>query len=126
MFDILNTTKRILPDYPYEDILKEIHGEAYELSMVVCGTALMKKINRKTRGKDYSTDVLSFPLSDRSGELFICPETCDKKRIEHELSLDRYIGMVFVHGLVHLKGFDHGDTMEKLEASYRARFGIRS
>ena len=124
MLDILNTTKRILPNYPYEDILKEIHGEAYELSMVVCGTTLMKKINRETRGKDHSTDVLSFPLSDQSGELFICPETCDKKRIEHELSLDRYIGMVFVHGLVHLKGLDHGATMDSLELRYRTKFGL--
>jgi len=124
MIDISNTTKQKIPRHAYEKITYAVHGKDYELSVVFCGKHLMQRMNRETRGKDYATDVLSFPLSNSIGEMFICLEVCDRKRIEHERTLHSYVGMLFVHGLVHLKGHDHGATMDRLEASYRKQFGL--
>lgn len=125
MLDITNTTKTPHPtSIPYEEIKNAILGKQYELSVVFCGTHLIRRLNCEHRDKNYSTDVLSFPLSDQSGEMFICPHICAKRAIEHERSQVNYLAMLFIHGLVHLKGHDHGDTMESLEAHYRTQFSI--
>lgn len=125
MVDIQNTTKTPHPtQIPYEEIKNAVLGKNYELSVVFCGQHLIRRLNRETRGKDYSTDILSFPLSDQSGEVFICQDICSRRAREHERSEENYLAMLFVHGMVHLKGHDHGDTMDKLEERYRKRFSI--
>ena len=99
-------------------------GSQYELSVVFCGEHVMRRINREHRGKDYATNILSFPLSDQSGEIFICQNVCRRQHTEHERSYTNFIAMLFVHGLVHLKGHDHGATMSRLETRYRKMFSI--
>jgi len=68
--------------------------------------------------------VLSFPLSDTTGEMFICLPVCKKQHKNFEREFANFVGFLFVHGLVHLKGHDHGATMDKLEAKFRKQFGI--
>lgn len=125
MLNIINTTKTKHPSsIPYQQIKNRILGRDYELSVVFCGRHLIRRLNRENRNKDYATDVLSFPLSDQSGEMFICQDVCRLRAREHSRSETNYLAMLFVHGCVHLKGHDHGDTMEKLEAGYRSEFSI--
>lgn len=125
MIDITNTTSVSHPKtIPYQDIKDTVLGTGYELSVVFCGQHLIRRLNRETRGKDYATDVLSFPLSEQSGELFVCRDICERRAREHERDIENYIAMLFVHGLVHLKGYDHGDTMDRLERRYRKQFSI--
>jgi ssRNA-specific RNase YbeY (16S rRNA maturation enzyme) len=64
---------------PFETITTHYLGKTYELSLTLCGTGLMRRINRETRGKDYATNVLSFPYSHTSGEMFICLPVCKKE-----------------------------------------------
>lgn len=125
MLDITNTTRTAYPtSIPYQAIKDSVLGTDYELSVVFCGRHLMRRLNRETRNKDYPTDVLSFPLSEHSGELFICPDVCHFRAREHQRSYPNYLAMLFVHGMVHLKGHDHGATMDRLETRYRKQFGI--
>lgn len=63
-----------------------------------------------------TSNVLAFPLSKTSGEIVICkaaakPYTAD---------------FLFIHGLLHLKGYKHGGIMEREEAKLIKKFGIRA
>ncbi|MBX4199151.1 rRNA maturation RNase YbeY [Candidatus Parcubacteria bacterium] len=83
-------------------------GNAYELSLVFCGNNLSQELNRTYRGKDKPTNVLAFPLSKTSGEIFINTEHLDGFRVEELL----------VHALLHLKGMLHGAKMESEEKRF--------
>lgn len=88
-----------------DKIKAAVLGQKYELSLVFCGNALSKKLNRIYRNKDKPTNVLAFPLSKTSGEIFINHESL---HAFSELEL-------FVHALLHLKGMRHGAKMESRE-----------
>ena len=109
---------------PYKDIATYYLGKDYELSVVFCGKKLMRTINNATRGKDYATNVLSFPLSEKSGEIFICLPVCKNECKEFDRTYENFVGFLFIHGLVHLNGYDHGATMDKEELKLQKRFGI--
>lgn len=104
-FSIKNKTRKLVLNVEFEKIKDEILGKEYELSLVFCGNSLSRKLNKSYRGKDGPTNVLSFPLSKNSGEIFI-----NLSRIDTFSVLE-----LFIHGLLHLKGMEHGDIMEKAE-----------
>jgi rRNA maturation RNase YbeY len=68
--------------------------------------------------------VLSFTLDDTAGELYITPEVARKECKEFGRSFEKFIAFLFIHGLHHLKGMDHGSTMEKAEEKIRRKFGV--
>lgn len=103
-FSITNQTKRAVPKAPFEKLKDKVLGKSYELSLVFVGDKLSHKLNFLYRGKDKPTNVLSFPLSKSSGEIFI-----DLSFKEHSVIF------LFIHGLLHLKGMQHGATMEREE-----------
>ena len=76
-----NRVKRskFLSLFSIERIKSEILGETYELSFAFIETPEMQKLNKEYRGKDYPTDILSFPLSDTAGEILICKEVAKEK-----------------------------------------------
>src|SRR3989344_4553850 len=74
---------------PFENIADTILGKNYELSLVVCGDDLARRMNKEYRKKKYKPNILSFPLSKKEGEIFLN-----------------------VHGCFHLKGLRHGRIME--------------
>ena len=109
---------------PFVEIKNEILGKKYELSIVFCGNALSQKLNRIYRGKNKPTNVLSFSLEKASGEIII-----DLKKAKTESALfgekfQNFIGYLFIHGLLHLKGLSHGRTMEAKEQKIRKMFDI--
>lgn len=69
----------------------------------------IRGLNRTYRDRDTATDVLSFPLKDQwdssLGEIIISVETADRQREGQPLSDE--ILQLFVHGLLHLMGYDH-------------------
>ncbi|MES2224270.1 MAG: rRNA maturation RNase YbeY [Patescibacteria group bacterium] len=99
-------------------------GKKYELSVVFIGPKEMQKINLSYRNKDYATDILSFPLSETSGEIFICKQKADQKSKEYDREKNNFLYFLFIHGLVHLKGFEHGSRMDIEEEKFRKKFGI--
>jgi len=110
---IANLTKRKVPDLPFAKYLEKVLGQKYELSLVFCGPALTHKLNIERRHKDKVSNVLSFPLSKNSGEIFIkLPAT------------DFPVAQLFIHALLHLKGLTHGSKMETEERKYLALFDI--
>lgn len=123
-FSIKNMTKGKLPSLPFLDIKNEVLGESYELSLVFGGNTLSQELNSKYRGKDRPTNVLSFPLSENSGEIFIDTKKARSEAAEFDTNFQNHVGRLFIHGLFHLKGMDHGSKMDKEEERIRKIFGL--
>jgi len=94
------------------------------LSLVFIDEKEIHKLNKKHRNVNSPTDILSFPLDKNSGEIFICLAQTKKMAKEFDRSYENFLAFLFIHGLVHLLGYDHGDKMEKEEKKYRKIFGI--
>lgn len=77
------------------------------------GAATMKKLNKKYRGKDYATDVLSFEAAGPFraagilGELVICLPVLKRQAKEQGHRPERELEILVVHGVLHLLGLDH-------------------
>jgi len=123
-FLILNKTKGRLPSLPFELMKNTVLGTKYELSLVFTNSSEMLKLNITYRNIDKTTDILSFPISKTSGEIFICPSETKKMMAEFGRTYENFFAYLFIHGLVHLKGLDHGPKMEKEEVKFRKKFNI--
>lgn len=112
---LTNLTKSKPPRVKYEEILSFILPQSYDLSLVFLTPSRSRALNKSLRGKDYATNVLSFPLSKNSGEIFIDLATAKKEYKKFGMSYTEFVVYLFIHALLHLKGMEHGDTMEKRE-----------
>lgn len=108
----------------FHRIKTHVLGPDYELDFRFIGKKRARTLNRTFRQKDYATDILSFPIDDSMGEIYIHPDAAKKKAYEHGRDFQNYLIFLFIHGLFHLKGFDHGSRMENEEARVRALFKI--
>ena len=98
-----------------------------EISVRITDADEIRALNRQYRGKDYATNVLSFPADlppeldlPHLGDIVICAEVVEREaREQHKASPAHWAHMV-VHGTLHLLGYDHVDDadaeiMEALE-----------
>lgn len=94
-------------------------------------------LNAEFLGKDYATDVLSFPLDLSEtdsmhlplGSIVISLEMAQRVADSHNHSLQSELAILFTHGLLHLLGYDHeSDSGEHRvrEREILARFGIET
>jgi probable rRNA maturation factor len=92
------------------------------LSVVLVSNKEIQKLNKKWRQKDYATDVLSFALElDESpdgvpfemGELIISAEMASAQAAELGHSFERELAFLFVHGCLHILGFNHETPAEE-------------
>lgn len=99
-------------------------GSSYELSVAFVDVRAMQKLNRKYRNKSSSTDILSFPLSPRSGEIVFSMKDVEKQAPLWKRRPMNFLAFLFIHGLLHLKGYEHGSRMEREEIKFRKKFEI--
>ncbi|MEY3783998.1 MAG: hypothetical protein RLZZ230_320 [Candidatus Parcubacteria bacterium] len=123
-FSITSTIKNYPTQPPYEAIKIKILGARYQLSLAFVGKTRAAALNQAYRQKSYVPNVLSFPLDETNGEIFICPAVAKTEAAKYNLSPDGYIVFLFIHGCLHLKGHDHSDTMDKQEQKYLKLFNI--
>lgn len=123
-FVITTTLRRSYPAHDYKKMKEVILGKNYQLSLVFLGKKRATEINLTSRQKDYAPNVLSFPLGKDTGEIYLCPEISYPKAKNYNFSPEGYIAFLFIHGLLHLQGHDHGHTMESLEKRFVKRFKI--
>ncbi len=100
---------------PFVRMTRKILGARYELSVAFITPKRMRTLNRRYRGKDAPTDILSFALSKHSGELYLSMPDVSRKAALFGMTTREYLGYLFIHGLLHLEGLKHGRTMEALE-----------
>ena len=99
-------------------------GNSYELSVAFVESSEIKKLNRKFRNKNEPTDILSFPLSNKSGEIVLCMTEIAKQSPLFGRTTANFLRFLFIHGLLHLKGYEHGRKMDALEDMWRKKFKI--
>jgi probable rRNA maturation factor len=123
-FEITNKTKGKLPRLPFLEMKEAVVGKRYDLSLVLIGEVRSKSITKKYRKKDKVSNVLSFPIDKNVGEIFITPSAAKREAKKFAKTQNKQIGFLFIHGLLHLKGYTHGSTMESKEKALSKRFGV--
>jgi len=110
--------------------------KATELSIRIVDTKEGRMLNRDYRGKDYATNVLSFPVElppgvklPLIGDLVICAPVVAREAKEQGKPARNHWAHMTVHGVLHLLGYDHIDddeaeAMEALETRILAGLGI--
>lgn len=87
------------------------------------GEAEGRRLNREFRGRDYATNVLSFPYEEGrralEGDIVICAPVVAREAREQGKDVAAHHAHLLVHGLLHLAGYDH----EKGEAEARRMEG---
>ena len=85
-----------------------------EVSLIFCDEATIAELNEQFMGKTGPTDVLSFPIDAE-------PEPTGRVPDDHEVSFDDEVALLIVHGVLHLRGWDHmiDDEAERMEARER-------
>ena len=92
-------------------------AERGQFSIAFVSDRRIQTLNKNWMGKDRPTDVLSFPLELKPppmatlpwevGEIIISVERAQQQAFEYGHSLERELGFLFVHGMLHVLGFDH-------------------
>ena len=130
-FAIANESKAALPQAAFRRIAEAALGfdgrgkpRPYSLTLAIVPPRRMKKLNLIYRNKNEPTDILSFPLSEAEGEIYICPSETRRMRKEFDRSYENFFVFLFIHGCVHLIGHDHVAIMESIEARLRKQFKI--
>lgn len=121
---ITNTTKDTLPRIPFAKMADAVLGDEYDCSLVIVSSKKSRELNRTYREKDTPTNILSFPLDENEGEIFLDLKKSRADAINFDRTYTNFIGFLFIHGLFHLKGHDHGTKMENAEKKIRAQFKI--
>jgi len=129
MLEINNLTKYSVDEKSFAQVAKKVlSGEnrgTETLSLAFIDKTEIKKLNKKFRNKDEPTDVLSF---EGINEIVICPEVVKENSKKYGTSEKAEMMKVFIHGILHLLGYDHeqsekeADEMEKKEKEYLSNF----
>ena len=85
------------------------------LSLLLSNNKCIKKLNKNFRNKNKSTDILSFPLAKKIsitkstyiGDIIISYNYVDKPRSQSSKLFKKKLIKIFIHGFLHLLGFDH-------------------
>ena len=93
-----------------------------------------RQLNSMYRGKDYATNVLTFPLTEEPylmGDIIICAPVVEAEAKSQNKSLEAHYAHLTVHGILHLHGYDHetepqAELMEGLETAIVTKLGYPS
>ncbi len=78
-----------------------------EINIVLEDGRTIRGLNKRFRGIDSATDVLSFPLEHGLGEVWISPNVIQTNADKFGVSFDEELLRIAVHGILHLLGYDH-------------------
>ena len=120
-FSLINKTRGKIPKLPFLSIKEDILGTDYNLSIAFVGEKKSQEINKQYRNKNKHTNILSFNLNKKSGELVLCPPIIKKEFKNFNRTLPEFMRFLIIHGMLHLKGMKHGKKMEKAEKKYLSR-----
>jgi probable rRNA maturation factor len=107
-----------------------------QVTVLLATDATIRDLNRRFRGKDQVTDVLSFPAKpfkntnateQFAGDVAIGVETARRQAVEQGHTLATEIKVLILHGLLHLAGYDHetdAGKMHRRERQLRERLGL--
>ncbi|WP_374337284.1 rRNA maturation RNase YbeY [Leeia sp.] len=109
-----------------------------ELTLRIVDAEEGQQLNREYRGKDYATNVLTFTFDDDGplidgmpllGDIVLCAPVVAREAAEQGKALHDHYAHLLIHGMLHLRGYDHleddeAEEMEALETRLLAGLGI--
>ena len=127
--------------------LLDLHHKSFSCCVLACDNKQIRQLNNKFRGKNFPTNVLSFPASVENyevksnstpteannphelGDIAIAFEICEKEATESKVKFEHHVYHLIIHSVLHLLGFDHEEEenaakMEKIEVQVLAKLGI--
>ena len=123
-------------DQFFISILSSESIEDSNINLSFISSEEMQELNKQFRGIDKDTNVLSFENQDISrehtkvlGDIAICYPYVVNEAIVSEKDLDSHISHMFIHGILHILGYDHeneleADNMESKEIEFLSKFNI--
>lgn len=105
----------------YTKLKNDILGKKYSLSIACVDEEKSRFLNKKYRKIDKATNILSFALRKNMGEIVLCPSIIKKEAKNFGKTFQQFKGFLVIHGMLHLKGLDHGKRMGKEEKKYLSR-----
>lgn len=141
MMEIINSQRKIRIDCRgyakfAESLITQIpETENKPFTVAFVSDKKMRGLNLQFRGKDQTTDVLSFPFEagefetaeNHLGDVVISAEQAARQAEENNLDFETEVKQLILHGVLHLCGYDHetdSGEMNRLELQYRDKLGI--
>lgn len=139
MIEVVNRQRgrRIVTDYWCSQaarMLQALGRQECSATIAFVSDAKIRDLNRRFRGINKATDVLSFPavadgkqLDKNLGDIAVSVERAEAQAIESGLAFEDEIAQLILHGLLHLCGYDHerdNGEMNRLELRLRRKLGI--
>ena len=141
MTKILNNQRKIKVDKEIFQIFAEnasdkiSETENRNFNVAFVSDKKMRELNKTFRGKDSTTDVLSFPFEadefdaedNHLGDIAISLEQAERQAVENNLDFETEIKQLMLHGILHLCGYDHetdDGEMNERELELRRKLGI--
>ena len=127
MIEIINQQNRYwIRLKKFKDLLKKLVEyrklKDPEVTLVFVDTKTIKRLNHKFLRRNVPTDVLSFPLGEKSadgkfylGDIVISVPQAFKQCFSQKHGLERELEFLTIHGFLHLMGFDHSKGFEEEE-----------
>ena len=110
-----------------------VNNKNAEVSITLTNDATIHKLNKQYRGMDKPTNVLSFELGDDLllGDIYISLDTVKREAEDAGISVDEHTAHMVVHGMLHLRGYDHikddeARIMESKEISIMKKLGYKN
>ncbi len=123
---------RRLPLEPYARMLRERVASGRGFRCLITHDGELRRLNRQFLGRDYPTDVLSFPEyagGEILGELAISAQRAKAQAAEHGHPCEQEIQILMLHGVLHLLGMDHETDrgrMARVESAWRRKLRLPS
>ena len=124
MIDLDNQTLLAVDLEALEKIAETLSSK--EVELIITDDETMQELNAEHRGKNSTTDVLSFPMeapfTEQSifgmplGSIIIAESFVKEKAVEHGHTVQDELSLLFIHGMLHLLGFDHEDDNGEMRA----------
>ena len=139
MIEVVNRQRKVRVDPEQwrtfsEKALATIRKRPHDVTIAFVSDRQIRNLNRRFRGIDKVTDVLSFPTGEEStsantnlGDIAISLERAAIQAKENQLTCKQEIAQLILHGLLHLCGYDHetdNGQMNRLELKLRQKLRV--
>jgi probable rRNA maturation factor len=121
--------RRGIQNFAHE--LQRVLTKGKPFDTLIAGDAELQRLNRQFRGKDYPTDVLSFPappaIAATLGDLAISAPRARAQARAYRHPVETEIRILMLHGVLHLLGYDHesdNGRMSRAEKRWRTRLNL--
>ncbi|BCM24420.1 rRNA maturation RNase YbeY [Methyloradius palustris] len=127
----ISVTSQIPSEADFKKWVKATIRVDTEATIRIVDEAEGRELNKAYRGKDYATNVLTFPLSEEPhliGDIVICAPVVASEAASQNKALKAHFAHLTVHGVLHLHGYDHeidaqAELMESIETEIVMKLG---